>query len=156
MCSKCYDSRKRLYQKMNNAIELRKDNLALTTKKSVFDCLPGLLLNQHDMLIKDRKKEQSLRYIARKKLKMLKNRNGGDNLSLDPNKFKPDILFDDQLTDLVKTHFGTGTDASTDGVINSSIQKYILDECFLQSWRASKSWEKAAGIPFLSSGSLLY
>ena len=56
MCSKCYDSRKRLYRKMDNVIELRKDNIALTTKKSIFDSSPGLLLNQNNMLMKDRKK----------------------------------------------------------------------------------------------------
>ena len=102
MCKECWDSRNRFYRRMDAAVELRDADTTLKTKRSVTDLSPGLSTNILNLVMKDRRSEQYQRNQAKRKLKRLSTGNCGDVLSLDSDKFKSDLIFDDELAELGK------------------------------------------------------
>ena len=71
--------------------------------------------------------------------------NCGDELFLDKDKFDAGVIFDNQFVKLANEHFNNPQDPDdNNGVSDSSLQKYVFEECIMQSWRANKSGKKAA------------
>ena len=149
MCENCLASAKRFYRRIDAANEIRsQENVSLKTKKSLVDLSPGMLRNQLNFVMDERRTEQKLKSIAKIKLERMKNGNGGDILALGENSFRPELLFDDELLELRKKHFGDNNQ-DNNGVSDSALSKYIFKECILQTRRAAKSGKKSCRYSFL-------
>ena len=59
--------RKRFYRKLDSACNIRDNvDLSIKNKKSAIDCLPGLMSNRIDILMKGHLKHQTLKSLAKK------------------------------------------------------------------------------------------
>ena len=122
---------------MNSSVDLRDSVFKLKTNHRYLNS-PTLLLNEIDILSKDRRAEQKLKSIAKLKLERLKENDGGDLLSVDYSN-----LFDSNLESLAKKHF------DSEKISDDNIQRYIFAECMLQAKKARTNGKKSVRYSFL-------
>ena len=145
MCSMCLDSCRRFYRRINSVVKLREAPTSLKTKKAVIEKSPGLMHNTINLVMSNRRNDQIQKDQAGRKLSRLSEGNCDNELFLDKDKFDAGVIFDNQLVRLANEHFSNPQDPDdNDGVSDSSLQKYIFEECIMQSRQANKSGKKTA------------
>ena len=129
-CQNCLKQSKPITKKCKKAVDLCDNTVHLKTNTRYFKQSPGMIYKIQNVVMDERKRKQKIRWKAKMKLEKLSKVDGGDELDLDPTKFSADMLFDDDLKKLINDHFD-----DPDNVKDDQIQKYIFEECMLNSKR---------------------
>ena len=131
-CVECVKSFKYFTRRSDESVNLRATSINLKINNKFIDESPGMLGDILDTVKSERKSEQKKRSHAKRMLEKLSAGDGGDDLDLE--NFDADMLFDEELKSLVEKSFKSGED-----ITDSELQKYILDECILNTKRARRS-----------------